>query len=104
MRWNVLSANERSSGYFARPCLLLNAASSRRNGGRRSLGNPQRPRRLSYIVGLDKKEALYERGDKATAASLLFPRIDAAADYRLIRQAVRELLGNRFHLEMFSLC
>ena len=45
---------------------------------------------------------LYQRGDKTMAASLLFPRIDATADDRLIRHAVQELIGTTYHLDMLT--
>jgi hypothetical protein len=46
-----------------------------------------------------------ERGDKATAAAVLFPRLDEAADERWIRMVARDLLGWRYHdlmLQAFS--
>jgi hypothetical protein len=40
------------------------------------------------------------RGDRATAASLILPRIDATEDDRWLRWAVRDLLGHHYHQEM----
>ena len=48
----------------------------------------------------------FVRGDKATAAAVLFPCFDAAKDDRWIDWATRDMLGNRYHqqmLEEFSL-
>ncbi len=39
----------------------------------------------------------YARGDKATAAAVLFPRLDEASDERWIRMVARDLLGWRYH-------
>ena len=47
----------------------------------------------------------YASGDKASAAALLFPRIDAAADDRWIGWVTRDLIGNAYFqkmLEVFS--
>ena len=45
---------------------------------------------------------LYQRGDKKTAAAILFPCIDASPDDRSFRDAIRELLGTAYHLEMLE--
>ena len=45
---------------------------------------------------------LLQRGDKKTAAALLFPRIDATGDDRLIRGAIQQMLGNEYHLAMLA--
>ncbi len=42
----------------------------------------------------------YQRGDKATAAKVLFPCFDEAQDDRWIDEVIRDLLGNRYHQEM----
>ena len=42
----------------------------------------------------------YMRGDKASAAAILFPRIDAAPDDRWIGYIVRDLMGHIHHQKM----
>ncbi|MBI4613852.1 MAG: hypothetical protein HY720_09600 [Planctomycetes bacterium] len=44
----------------------------------------------------------FVRGDKKTAAAVLFPRIDEAADDRWIGSAARDLLGRHYHQEMLD--
>lgn len=45
----------------------------------------------------------FVRGDKKTAAELLFPRIDTMADDRWLVMAVRDLIGNHYHQEMLNI-
>jgi hypothetical protein len=44
----------------------------------------------------------YVRGDKATAAALLFPRIEQTPDDRWVFWAVTDLLGNVYHQDMLT--
>lgn len=43
---------------------------------------------------------LYAREDKATAATLLFPRIEAADDDRWVFEVMKELIADRYHQQM----
>lgn len=42
----------------------------------------------------------FQRGDKATAANIIFSRIDATADDRWVVWAVRDMLGHGYHQAM----
>ena len=44
----------------------------------------------------------YQRGDRASAAKLLFPRIDTMEDDRWLVEIARDLLGNTYHLKMLA--
>jgi len=44
----------------------------------------------------------FVRGDKATAAAVLFPCFDASKDDRWIDWATRDMLGNRYHQQMLD--
>jgi hypothetical protein len=44
----------------------------------------------------------YRRGDRKTAAELLFPRLEAAKDDRWVLWAVRDLLGHLYHRPMLD--
>ena len=44
----------------------------------------------------------YERGDKVTAASILFPRIDKMADDRWITWIARDLMAHPYHKRMLE--
>lgn len=43
-----------------------------------------------------------ERGDRSSAAAILFPRIDEAADDRWLGWATRDALGHSYHQEMLD--
>ncbi|MCW8133616.1 MAG: HEAT repeat domain-containing protein [Planctomycetota bacterium] len=45
----------------------------------------------------------YQRGNKALAAAMLFPRIDAMADDRWLRWVARDYLGHHYHQQMLEL-
>jgi hypothetical protein len=96
------------------------AATARELEGIRKEGSREGMERLSLEGGLSAQfepafisvpEALvgawsFARGDKATAAAVLFPCFDATKDDRWIDWATRDLLGNRYHqrmLDAFSL-
>ncbi len=44
----------------------------------------------------------YARGDKKSAAAVLFPRIEATADDRWVKWIARDLLGHKYHQEMLT--
>lgn len=44
----------------------------------------------------------YQRGDRASAAKLFFPRIDSMEDDRWLAEIVRDLLGHTYHRAMLN--
>ena len=59
------------------------------------------PRFLSLPEGLLSAWA-FTRGDRKTAAAVIFPRIDAAQDDRWLKWVARDLLGHPYHQQMLG--